>query len=109
MKTLKFYGASDDLFEMDGDESEEWGCYNRLASVLVEHDGERLLVVGLYDGPGDVSDGCWAIGVQLFREGDSVPPWPVRLETHNRKYSPVLVLEVPDGATVSGVSDDCDD
>lgn len=49
---LKVYGASDDLIELDGDISEEFGRYNSEGDYLAFSDGTVLKAV--YD-----DDGIW--------------------------------------------------
>lgn len=52
MKTVTVYGASDDLLEVEGDITEEFGCYDIEAGILAFSDGTLL---------GVQYDGCWRI------------------------------------------------
>ena len=106
-RMLRFYGASDDLFEIEGTrkgEPDEIGCWHRQAIVKVKADDDAgLYVFGTY-APGDVA--CWVIGIMNLDDGIDIPIWPMRFETSERKYSPVLVIEAPDDAVVSMNEDD---
>jgi len=94
-RTLKFYGASDDLFEIEGtikDEPDEIGCYNRSAAVKVyDRLGNGLIVAGIYINPG-----VWAIGIAPMDEDQPLPGWP---HAYSRD-SALLTIEAPDDAVV---------
>jgi len=100
VKKLKFYGLSDDLFEVESDYGfeEEIGCYQKPGVYEVIADGAGLLVVGLY---GKVEDeGLWCIGIQQLNEDAAVPNWPIEMMMSHVPYSPLLVLTVPDDVQV---------
>jgi hypothetical protein len=112
-KTLRFYGASDDLFECDCDEDRRFGgeqCNSAAASTMAwavrDETGAGLIVTGQY-APNNVPGGTWVIGVTLLDEDVSLPPWPMRFENgpingHPPSfYSPALVIEAPDSVTVA--------
>ena len=107
MKKLKFYGVSDDLFEMDGDLSEEIGCYDSGAAYHLKAADGEMIVFGHY-APKPTPGATWVIGVTLVEEGISLPTWPMRFETagpngypNPQSYSPVLVIEAPDDVVVT--------
>lgn len=56
MSRIVVYGASDDLLEIEGDISEEFGCYDIEAGVLACSDGTLL---------GVQYDGCWRITTRM--------------------------------------------
>ncbi len=110
MKTLKFYGASDDLFEIEGTnkgEPDEIGIYGGAAAVsIVAPDGTGLVVGGFYDLPKWPHKGsCWTIAVSLLEEDKPLPAWPMRFETNKNGYSPQLVIDAPDGSSVKRIGE----
>lgn len=108
MRTLKFWGESDDLFEIVGTrrgEPDEIGCFNQRngpPSVLLasESDGGRLIVIASY-APGQGRDkvACWAIGIAPADEDVPLPAWPMRWALGGRGYSTELQIDVPDDTT----------
>lgn len=110
MKTLKFYGASDDLFECDGDITEEQDdcAAGRVMAYRLHSahavNGGAMIVTAQYSAK-PVDFGCWAIGVTLDNEDVPLPPWPMRWETAERAYSPMLVIEAPDDVDVAIVAE----
>lgn len=111
MKTLGFYGASDDLFlaDVDGKCVEELcnsGADEAMA-YLVKAGTESLVVVGIY-APAPVG-GTWVVGVTLYAEGFALPPWPMRFISENPDgtnklpYSPRLIIEAPDNVTIEEI------
>ena len=99
MRTLTFYGASDDLFECDdsaGRDTNEVGAYDRPGIYKIMDGDAGLYVVGHY-APGNVT-GCWSVGVMPLDEDVPLPPWPVAMALGGRGYSAVLTLTVPDTA-----------
>lgn len=108
MKLLKFYGASDDLFEMVGDLEEEIGCYDEGAAYLLRSPGGDGLIVFAQYAPNPTPGASWMLGVALIDEGVRLPDWPVRLITapvsgypDPRPYSPMLEIEAPDDVVVT--------
>ena len=103
MRTIGFYGASDDLVEIEGyrpGEPDEIG--SDFAVLKVATDDEGLLVVVSYNPvPGAA---CWMIGLSQLDEDVPLPDhWIQRWETHERGYSVRLRLLVPDDAVISRV------
>lgn len=110
-RTLKFWGESDDLFELSGtkgDEPDEIGCFGaRNTAVLVSDGDAGLIVVAVYaPGSGKKQPGCWSIGICQTDEDKPLPEWPMTWGIGGRGYSVELTLEVPDTAIVERVSDD---
>lgn len=95
MKALKFYGASDDLIEVEGDLV---GCdeYNA-ESAAFEVAGVRVRVI---------FGGCWMIGVEPIDEEVMVAAENMRLSLHEKRYSMQLDLDVPAHSYVTKVA--CD-
>lgn len=98
-KKLKFYGASDDLFEIEGTslgEPDEIGCYSRTPIVKVCNDLAGLQVIAHYVG-------VWSIGIAPLDEDIPLPGWPMEWRLSGLGYSTELTLEVPDDVRVSEV------
>lgn len=96
MKTLAFFGASDDLFEIEGTsgkEPDEIGVYGRPVQIEVRGGGKGLVVVGLY-----CTNGCWSIGIAPLDEDVPLPDWPLRWTLSG--YSTRLEIDAPDTAKV---------
>ncbi|MEM6727836.1 MAG: hypothetical protein AAF618_04990 [Pseudomonadota bacterium] len=103
-RTLKFYGASDDLFEIEGtrgEEPDEIGCFDTPVTVKVATpDNEGLLITGLY-APSNAA-GTWMVGISQLDEDFELPDWPMRWRAPGgRGYSVELEIEVPDTVAVS--------
>ena len=114
MRTLKFWGTSDDLFEIDGtagNEPDEVGCFDRPAVAKIEAADGAVCVVALY-APANAA-ACWAIGLMPVDENVPIPPWPVTFtlagSRPGHEYSAGLTITVPDGAVVSVVRQEADD
>lgn len=108
MRTLTFYGASDDLFECDDSarrDTEEIGCYRGPAMYRVQDGDAGLLVVGLY-APNNVV-GCWSVGISQLDEDKPLPDWPMVFKAEG--YSVRLVITVPDSAKCKPVLDGNDE
>ncbi|HAU5648028.1 hypothetical protein [Serratia nevei] len=100
-KTLNFYGASDDLFEVEGAIREEIGCFNELGIYHLKSAEGEVLVVATY-----TDEGCWAIGLCQVGEDVPVPAWPVSYSMHERGYSVQLTMEVPDDTQLVMANED---
>lgn len=106
MKTGRFYGGSDDLFEAAGAFREEMGCYDTPGVFRLDSPAEgRLFVVGHY-APAGTDAATWCIGVQQVDEGDPIPPWPIRMTRGEVPYSIVLEIDLPDDAVLTSVNSD---
>ncbi|EOD9926509.1 hypothetical protein PAG72_23955 [Klebsiella pneumoniae] len=102
MKELKFYGASDDLFECDGAIREEICMYSNPGVYHLKSSEGEMLIIACY-----TDEGCWAIGVGQVNEETHLPAWPASYSQHERGYSVVLTLQVPDDTEL--VLEDSDD
>jgi hypothetical protein len=103
--TLHVYGASDDLVELDGFISDEFGCLKGTwTRELIAPDGAGLIVTVKY-----LSKRCtWAVGIAP--RGDerddyafTLPDWNARFNAKSEPYSAVLSLDVPDGTILRKV------
>lgn len=107
MRTLRFYGASDDRFEIEGSlpgEPDELGCYKKPCVVKVCSPSKgQLAIVGMY-APGNTAP-CWSIGIMPVDEDVPIPPWQISWQTNENGYSTQLTILVPDDAVVSEVTD----
>jgi hypothetical protein len=106
LQKLVVYGASDDLFELEGAVNYEATGYRRRCRVLLTSPDRRQLVVwGEYAGRG-----AWHLGVELHRPNDEPwPDWPMHWgERPDRTDDPALVLYVPAGTTAEELDDDGD-
>lgn len=91
MKELRFYGASDDLFECEGAIREEIGCFNKPGIYHLKSSEGEMLIVGYY-----LDSGLWSVGVSPTDEGVSVPNWSCNYSIFEHGYSPLLTIQVPD-------------
>ncbi len=99
-RTLKFYGASDDLFECEGTiggEPDEIATVDG-AVVIEAMGGVGLQVTARYDGAHE--NGVWAIGITPLDEDIPLPCWPMEWKLGGRGYSTELTITVPDDAVV---------
>lgn len=97
---LTFRGSSDDnfVFGPRGDE-DEIGCYASGAAVtLTAPNGDTMVVIGAYAQ--EPASG-WLIGVARVDQDDDkhMPDWPIRFEPGPAPYSPMMVVDAPDGTT----------
>ena len=105
MKTIKIYGASDDLIEVEGsckgcDEYNAGGTGPLMGVIHLTTEENAVHVHCIYDG-------AWSFGVSPQDvEGDdwSVMPWPMRRKYGIPvQYSETLEIDVPDDCEVSYV------
>jgi hypothetical protein len=107
MKTLRFYGQSDDAFLCDGDIRESAECWGREGVFLLKSKSRtqgkasRLVVSGRY-APQSTGTRCWIVGIANGGEGLPLPNWPMRFEA-GHGYSPALVVTAPDDVTVTAI------
>lgn len=97
MKTLKVYGASDDLIEVDGFVRDEFGSYADTpyrGKLLVRDGSEMVAIHAIYSL-------TWAFAVTNEEDDEKLPDWPIR-RTFGKdvSYSETLEIDVPDNATV---------
>lgn len=96
---ITFYGASDDLVEVDGCEgADEFNHYSGAPwrGTLVAPDGAAMVVHLFYDD-------CWHVGVGQVDEDQPLPSWPLVFASgpgggsQIPKYSTALTVDAPDG------------
>jgi hypothetical protein len=110
---ITFYGASDDLVEVEGCKgADEFSTYEgKLHQIawqgdLVGPDGSQMRVFAYYDG-------CWAFGVGQVDEDVELPPWrlslsqggPLTAEAAHptSAYSVVLSVDAPEATRLTNV------
>ena len=99
MQTAIFYGASDDLIEIDGIKgADEFGidpiAEGKKADLSQSFSiGGKLKVYAIYDG-------CWHFSIGQMAEGILIPDWPIRFSAHESGYSVQLEIDVPDDVSV---------
>ena len=106
MKTLRIYGASDDLIETEGLP----GC----DEFNVIQDGPHIATLQVYStGAGcgfsihAIYDGCWSFAIGQTSEDDEIPDWPVRLSWAG--YTQTIEIDCPDDAEMIFDREDDDD
>lgn len=101
MKTLRMYGASDDLVEAEGvpgaDEFGAEGSHDIAATFVL---GGKMRIHALY-----THVGCWGFAISQVDEDVQLPDWPIRISQYNDGirpggYSTLLEVDVPDDATL---------
>lgn len=108
MNTVTFYGASDDLIEVDGCEGagefNAGNCEPVAARFLLhgtfgEDSGtESLAVYALYDG-------VWSFAVGQADEDTPLPAWPISIvQSPEVPYSALLTIVVPGSARLERVA-----
>lgn len=129
MQTAVFYGASDDLVEVEGIKGgDEFGAYgqedvfNAVFSLVVDAkelntpeygkvirpEQPRLHVYASYS-PKITSNGCWVFGVGKVDEDQPFPDWPIRIvdrKEHGTAHSVQLEIDCPDDVSVVRVDKD---
>lgn len=100
-KELRFYGASDDLFECEGAIREEIWCFDKPGTYHLKSAEGELLVVGYY-----LDSGLWSIGVSQAAENIPLPAWPVAYSVHECGYSPLITIAVPEDISLVQPSED---
>ena len=107
MKTLTFYGHSDDV-AVAGDD-EYYGIPAAFkVSGGIDHSGpprEEGLIVGLsYAQLGNIRSlpGTWLVGIMQLDEDVPLPPWPMRWK--GKGYTVRLEIDVPDEVEIERLS-----
>jgi hypothetical protein len=97
-RSLKFYGASDDLFEIEGYQRGEPDEISPDSYVKIMSGEIGLIVTAQY-----TRIGCWAIGICQIDEDQPIPDWTIFFTTGKpaRGYSVVLNIEAPDDAIMT--------
>lgn len=98
----RFYGASDDLIEVDGppNYSDEFSATTGIwRGLLMSPAGEAVEVIARY-GDNTACD-CWSFAVAQPSEGVPLPPWQYRFRPAIEcSYSVELVIEAPHGTVL---------
>lgn len=104
MPELIFQGHSDDTFGEYGLTGDDYDCCGSGALIVysVEAAGEGLRVIGQYGGKDWPSwlPACWLIAIQQLDEDIPIPDWPMEFQTGDSGYSPMLIIDAPDGVKV---------
>ena len=105
MKTLKFYGYSDDTFGEYGVTDTDYDNCSSGESVTfkVTAHGKALFVTGQYSRN---NTGCWDVGVSIEDE-NNCPEWDMRI--YFEDYSTVLEIDVPDDFTLECILEGSED
>lgn len=94
MQTAIFYGASDDLIEVEGIKgADEFNIVADGPWIATFGIGGKLVVHALYDG-------CWSFAVGQEDESIPLPDWPIRIKQHEKAYSVRLEIDCPDDVKV---------
>lgn len=101
--TIRIYGASDDLVEVEGPihGADEYTSDGTWTGVLEGPDGHTAYVYADYR-----PNGTWTVSLGQFEEGYALPAWPItlRVDMDECDYSTVASIEVPEGTTLKEVS-----
>ncbi len=92
---VRFFGHSDDCFEIMGGAREE--C-NEGVFQIVDPAGQRINLVSTY---GQHNTGMWMLGLQTVEDDDPWPSWPMTWRVAENKYSPELCIQLPAGTTIT--------
>lgn len=92
-RTIKFYGASDDLVELEGYISEEFDLPPEgWTGCLIDPDGNRVELSADYIRE-------WELSVKVIT--GNVVEWDVRLtDRDGTEYDPAIEIDVPEGTTL---------
>ena len=99
MRTVSFYGASDDLIEVDGiPGADEFAALDQspegMAGSFVV--GGKIRVRAYYD-----QRGVWGFSVSQVTDAVPLPDWPIRISQQSDcDYSTRVEIDCPDDATV---------
>ncbi|MEV4127107.1 hypothetical protein [Nocardia sp. NPDC049707] len=101
LHTLRIYGASDDLLELEDYIHDEYEVYRPTTLVLTAPSGAQLAIEADFCPVGssltDVGDG-WVLTVQ---HADPAWTYPVRLNVRpDRDSDPAIELDVPEGTSI---------
>lgn len=102
LKTLVFYGHSDDCFCLSTNYKSDTGLQiDSGGSYIISYYYDYLRITGIYKGPD------W--NIEIISSKESNKRWPgVQLLSSicPNQYSPLLSIEVPEGASIT-YSEDC--
>lgn len=95
-QTAAFWGASDDLIEVEGVKGgDEFGAVYKEGSAAVGSFilGGKMRITAHYAG-------CWGFAIWPVDEDVLLPDWPVRVCLAGNGYSTRLEIDVPDDVAV---------
>ena len=99
MPIVAFYGASDDLIEIEGVKGADEFAVTTAANdkiagefILTGGDGQ-IRIIAIYDG-------VWSFAIAPVDEDVPIPYWPVAHHLHDNGYSVELTIDVAAPATV---------
>lgn len=98
-QTATFYGASDDLIEVEGVKGgDEFSASAGDGLVQAKFNlGGKMRVYAIYDG-------CWMFAVGQVDEEIALPDWPVRttqkLKGKKCGYTTLMEIDVPDDVKI---------
>lgn len=102
MTTIKIYGASDDLVEVEGCKgADEFNSYERgplmWRGELLGPTGNPMRIHAIFEG-------CWSFAVGQCDEELPMPDWPIRITQHDDpRYSVLLEIDAPEGTELVNV------
>jgi hypothetical protein len=104
MKTLKIYGASDDLIETEGIEGCDEFSTHSPSKKKIEIRAGSVKPEGLDIWP--IYTGSWAFAITApFGDYDEYPAWPIRRYFGGESsHSETIEIDVPDDATLAMVN-----
>jgi len=105
MRHLKFYGSSDDLFEIEGSRGEEPDEISPGTVTVSTPDGQGLCVTCLYATEFPHPDGCWMIGISPLEQDKNFPGWGMNWSLAEEGYSTLLTLHCPDSAVIRKIEE----
>lgn len=98
---IRFYGASDDLIEVEGCEgADEFNSYEKgpvmwRGDLVAPGGTDQVRVHALYDG-------CWSFALGQVMDGHPLPEWPVTVRQHtNTDYSTLVEIDAPEGTRLA--------
>ena len=104
MLSLTFYGASDDLIELEGTKGSEPSEFSppngKPGVVKLDHPEEGKMLVFVDYATLNLA-GCWMIGISQVEEDVPLPKWKMRWSTHKRCYSSLLEIYVANGTIIT--------
>ncbi|MFD5599893.1 hypothetical protein ACFWHR_07525 [Leucobacter sp. NPDC058333] len=96
MSELVFYGASDDLVELEGAIRKEFDASGPWRGKLIAPDGGALFLNAEFSRAGAALD--WTLWVE---NAETYPSWLIRFgERPDREGDPAIIIDVPEGTTI---------
>ena len=107
MKTLEFYGNSDDTFGeygLTGQDCDNCGSGKPIQCIVDCGERGRVMVVGQCSDA-SMGSGCWLVGLTKVDEYDELPDWNFRFKDSEVPSSPALVMDLPVMPNLEGYID----